>query len=83
MAVEASEAVATRILSNITARLEKVSLLPMSGVPRPQLGPGLGAVFKHNYAIYYLPRDGELVVVRVLHGSRDLDAIVEEGGFLL
>jgi len=43
----------------------------------------LRAVFKHNYAIYYLPRDGELVVVRVLHGSRDLDAIVEEGGFLL
>jgi|ERR1017187_4879010 toxin ParE1/3/4 len=82
LASEASEAVATRFLSSITARFDDVLLFPMSDAPRPQLGPGLRAIFKHNYAIYYVPRDGEVVIVRVLHGSRDVDAIADQGGFL-
>ncbi len=34
-----------------------------------------------KYAIYYLPLPAEIVVVRVLHGSRDLAAISDRGGF--
>jgi toxin ParE1/3/4 len=33
------------------------------------------------YAIYYLPGVGEIVIVRVLHGSRDVAAIADQGGF--
>jgi toxin ParE1/3/4 len=83
LAFEASEAVATRFLSSITARFNDVLLFPMSGALRSQLGPGLRAIFQHNYAIYYVPGDGEVVIVRVLHGSRDMDAIADQGGFLL
>jgi plasmid stabilization system protein ParE len=39
--------------------------------------------FCERYAIYYLQRGDEIVVVRVLHGSRDVDAIADEGGFAL
>jgi toxin ParE1/3/4 len=36
-----------------------------------------------KYAIYYLPRPDEIVIVRVLHGSRDIASIAEEGGFAI
>jgi toxin ParE1/3/4 len=29
----------------------------------------------------YLPRPDEIIIVRVLHGSRDIAAIADEGGF--
>ena len=38
-------------------------------------------VFYEKYAIYYLPRPKEIIIVRVLHGSRDIDSIADEGGF--
>jgi len=56
--------------------------LPLIGSPREQFGAGLRVVFNTPYAIYYLPSDRELVIVRVLHSARDADAIAEQGGFL-
>jgi plasmid stabilization system protein ParE len=38
-------------------------------------------IFHGCYAIYYVPREDELVVVRVLHSARDVTAIAEHGGF--
>jgi len=38
-------------------------------------------VFHAAYAIYYQFDDDCVTVVRVLHGARDLAAIVEQGGF--
>ena len=32
------------------------------------------------YAIYYMVTERELIVVRVLHGARDIVAIANEGG---
>jgi plasmid stabilization system protein ParE len=37
-------------------------------------------LFLDKYAIYYLPLDDEIVIVRVLHGSRDIASIADEGG---
>jgi toxin ParE1/3/4 len=42
---------------------------------------GLRVTFCERYAIYYLVRADEVVLVRILHGSRDVDAIADEGGF--
>jgi toxin ParE1/3/4 len=38
--------------------------------------------FSGNYAIYYLHKERELVIVRVLHGARDAAALAEHGGFV-
>jgi plasmid stabilization system protein ParE len=38
-------------------------------------------VFCQQYAIYYLAPADEVVIVRVLHGSRDIESITDEGGF--
>ena len=40
-------------------------------------------VFYEQYAIYYLIRPDEIIIVRVLHGSRDIATIADEGGFAI
>jgi toxin ParE1/3/4 len=74
---------ATLFVTGITTRFEDMRRFPLTGAPRPQLAPGLRVIFKGSYAIYYLPRDGEIVVVRVLHGSRDAAAIAGQEGFAI
>jgi toxin ParE1/3/4 len=55
--------------------------LPFSGAPRSHLSADLRVIFYEKYAIYYLPRPDEIIIVRVLHGSRDIAFITDEGGF--
>lgn len=80
---ESSESVATELIAHIEERFQQAALFPFSGAPRPHLAPGMRVLFHEKYAIYYLPGEEEIVIVRVLHGARDLTAIVEEGGFTL
>lgn len=54
---------------------------PLSGALRPELAANLRVIFQGDYGIYYLPRGKEIVVIRVLHGSRDVPAIAHQGGF--
>ena len=51
---------------------------PLIGPARDKLYPGLRVHFFRDYAIYYVPREGELVIVRVVHGSRDRGALFTE-----
>jgi len=44
-------------------------------------GADLRVTFHRSYAIYYRPTARELVVIRVLHGARDAEALAERGGF--
>jgi toxin ParE1/3/4 len=46
------------------------------------MAPGLRVTFHRTYAIYYRPDPEEVVIVRVLHGARDVTAIADRGGFL-
>ncbi len=55
---------------------------PLGNPAREQLSAGLRVTFNSNYAIYYLCKDSEVVIVRVLHGARDVASIAERGGFL-
>ena len=81
MTDEASEAVATKLLHRFEGRFDQLLRFPLSGAPRPELADDLRVTFCERYAIYYLPRADEVVLVRILHGSRDVDAIADEGGF--
>jgi toxin ParE1/3/4 len=55
---------------------------PLSGAERHQLAPNLRVALQDSYAVYYLPTESEIVIVRVLHGARDVAAIADAGGFL-
>jgi plasmid stabilization system protein ParE len=65
-------------LQHVLARLER---LPQSGGPLdppstlyPELRVARLSKFKH-YAVFYTPTTGGILVVRVLHTSRNADAI--------
>jgi toxin ParE1/3/4 len=45
------------------------------------LAPGLRVTFRGAYAIYYMPLPDAIVIIRVLHGARDVAALAERGGF--
>lgn len=81
LALETSEDFATQFVAGITTRFDQALQFPLSGASRSHLAPGLRVIFHDKYAIYYLPRPKEIVIVRVLHGSRDIEAIAEEEGF--
>jgi toxin ParE1/3/4 len=48
---------------------------------REQLAPGMRVTFHKSYAIYYRPLSDAVVIVRVIHGARDVAAISERGEF--
>jgi len=81
IAEESSENVATGFLGKLHATCEQLLVFPLAYPERPQLAPGLRVVFHGSYAIYYQPDDEVVILVRVLHGARDLAAIAGQGGF--
>lgn len=83
MAEEASEAVAAEFIHGMLAACEPVRRFPLSVPPRERLGIGLRIVFHGSYAIYYRPLPDAIVIIRILHGKRDVEAIAERGGFLV
>jgi toxin ParE1/3/4 len=52
----------------------------MAAPAREQLAPGLRVTFYKAYAIYYRPLADAVVIIRVLHGARDIAALAEGGG---
>jgi len=81
LATVASEQVATRFVAAIEAHFEPLRHFPFSGATREQFAPGLRVTFHTPYAIYYLALPNALVIVRVIHGARDMAAVAERGGF--
>lgn len=52
-------------------------MYPHMGVSRDHMAPGLRAVYHHNYAIYYEATDKDVIILRVVHGSRDIAGLFE------
>ena len=55
--------------------------MPLIGANRDYLSAGMRVIFHGAYAIYYLPSEVDVTVLRVLHGARDVVSIADEGGF--
>ena len=55
--------------------------MPLIGAKRDYLSTGMRVIFHGAYAIYYLPDKEDVIVLRVLHGARDVVSIADEGGF--
>jgi toxin ParE1/3/4 len=81
IALEASEAVATRFLDAVENTFRPLLHSPQIGAKRDMFAPGLRVTFYGAYAIYYTATAEHLVIVRVLHGARDTAALAERGGF--
>lgn len=87
LAYEAGLPVAIRFDQAVEAAFQRIVELPGVGAPqegrRPKT-PGTGSVRMwrvpgfENYLIFYREQDDGIEVIRVLHGSRDIDSILLE-----
>lgn len=80
LAEHASLDIADRVVSELHEAMEKLVERPKSGHLRTDLaGETLRFWRVHSYLVVYLPESTPLVVVRVLHGARDVKTMLEEG----
>ena len=71
-----NEAAADRMLDRIWDGFRVIARFPNGGTMRPELAPQLRCYSVGNYVIYFrLATGGGVEIARVLHGSRDVDAI--------
>jgi plasmid stabilization system protein ParE len=71
--------VAERFLAAVRAAIEHVAQAPRAGAPRPMKNSRLAGLRTwpvegfDDVKVYYLLEAGDLVVVRILHGRRDIE----------
>ena len=63
---------ADRMLDGIDASARRLSVHPMIGRGRSELGVGVRSLVHGNYLIVYRPGEGVVEVLRCVHGKRDL-----------
>lgn len=66
---------ADRFLDRLQGKILKLTQFPDLGRDRPELAEGLKSFPVDRYNIYYQVTQTALVLVRVLPGSRDSDAL--------
>lgn len=77
---EESESRAVAFIRRIRDRLELLAENPLLGRSREELRPNLRSIPIGRYVIFYRPlpeREG-VEVIRVLHASRDIEAVLGE-----
>lgn len=71
---EDSLAEADRWMDRLDEKLGLWATQPMMGRSRDELAPGLRSLAFGRYVVFFEPLPDGIDVVRVLHGSRDIDA---------
>lgn len=61
---------ADHLIDRIEQRLSELTLMPMSAEAVPYLEKNVRRASVGNYAIYFRPIVGGIMVMRILHGSR-------------
>jgi len=66
---------ADKLLDQFHERFRLLSQHPQLGEQQRLLADGAYRRFVHgNYVIYYRPEENGILILRILHGARDLDA---------
>lgn len=73
------EQAAQEITREIVRGIENLELFPLFGRSRDELKVGLRSFVIRKYVVFYRIWQDTPVVIRVVHGSRDLEALFEEG----
>jgi toxin ParE1/3/4 len=68
-------AAAENLLGEIFNRFELIGSQPAIGAPREDLLEGMRHTVVGRYVIYYRSTNKGVDILRVIHGSRDIDAI--------
>ena len=65
---------ADRWVDRLDERLQLWATQPMIGRARDELAPGIRSMAFGRYVVFFAPIHDGIDIVRVLHGSRDIDA---------
>jgi toxin ParE1/3/4 len=63
---------AERLMQRLDYRIRSLSQFPETGIPRPEIYDNLRLLVEGNYLVLYLVRDDMIIILRVVHGARDL-----------
>ncbi len=69
---EHNVAAAARFDAGFEEKFRLLSDFPMMGRSREELGPSLRSSLVAPYVVYYRPLDDGIILVRVVHSSRDV-----------
>lgn len=67
---------ALRFIDALRDRCHRIARMPNAAPLRPVLGTGIRLVPFGTYLILYAQRDGCIVIERIVHGARDIDASI-------
>jgi toxin ParE1/3/4 len=71
---------AEKLLARIEATVELLAKQPMMGERIDRISPGLRRFSVGEYVVAYRPLEDGIRLLRVVHGSRDFQRLIEEGG---
>ncbi len=72
-----SLAAADRWVDHLDEQFRVLATQPMMGRARDELAPRVRSFPFGRYVVFYVPLDDGIDVVRVLHGARDIDAVLD------
>lgn len=75
---EDNPSAAERFLSAIYDAEDRLAEFPMLGRAREDLGPSIRSWTIEPYLIFYAVEPGVVVVLRILHGARDLTELLSD-----
>lgn len=67
---------ADRLGARIAETTDRLADFPESGTPRSELGPGLRSLVVGHYLVLYRVGPDSVDIVRVVHGARELRALI-------
>jgi len=65
---------AEAVLLTIDEKIRLHATMPLAGRQRDELREGVRSFPVYNYVVFYRPLANGIRIIRILHGSRDLDA---------
>ncbi len=63
---------AEKFMQRLNYRILSLAQFPETGTPRPEIYEGLRLLVEGNYLVLHLVCDGIVIILRVVHGARDL-----------
>jgi toxin ParE1/3/4 len=67
---------ADRLIERLDQHCERLASFPEMGRLRDELAPSLRSLVVSRYVVFYRPAEDGIEVIRVLHGARDVAAIL-------
>ena len=70
-----NEIIADQVIAKIIQRFPKLAKFPDMGRERTELAAGMRSLTVGRYIIFYRPGKLGVAIVRILHGSRDIEGL--------